>query len=154
MTGEHIPNAIIAELIDSIGLSIDMPFNTIKLVCQIETGLFAAPFSCHKYNRRIVWPFTVQHPHNPFVGIHMIHRILPYPHFIFLGLIFTGSPVLGFRPVYDPYFLTKKEHSPRISTRSLFASASAILLKNRLINASAFDFDRWFESLSVWIRPI
>jgi hypothetical protein len=52
-----------------------MPFDTIKLIDQIKTGLFAAPFTCHKYNGRIVWPFTAQHTHNPFVGIHMIHGI-------------------------------------------------------------------------------
>jgi hypothetical protein len=52
-----------------------VPFDTIKLIDQIKTGLFAAPFTCHKYNGRIIWPFTVQHTHNPFVGIHMIHGI-------------------------------------------------------------------------------
>jgi hypothetical protein len=32
----------------------------------------------------------------------------------------------GIPPVYPPYFLTKKEQRPRISTRSPCASASAI----------------------------
>ena len=72
----------------------------------------------------------------------------------FFGLILTFSPVLGFRPVYPPYFLTKKEQRPRISTRSPLASASAILLKNRFTTASASYLDRLFESFSTWMRSI
>jgi hypothetical protein len=37
----------------------------------------------------------------------------------FFGFIFTFSPVLGFRPVYAPYFLSKKEQSPGFQPDSL-----------------------------------
>jgi hypothetical protein len=49
----------------------------------------------------------------------------------------TFSPVLGFRPVYPSYSLTKNEHNPRISTRSTFAKASVIPLKNISTTAEA-----------------
>ncbi len=47
----------------------------------------------------------------------------------FLGLIFNFLPVLGLRPVYPSYSLTKNEYRPRISTWSPLAMASAIPLK-------------------------
>ena len=77
MTGKHIPNAVVAELIDGVGLGIDMPFNTFKLIDQIKTGLFAAPLACHRYHRWIIGPFAAQDTHNPVVGIHTIHVIFP-----------------------------------------------------------------------------
>ena len=70
----------------------------------------------------------------------------------FFGATFTNSPVLGFRPVYPPYFFTKKEQSPRISTRSTFARASAIWSKKRVTIFSASDLARWFESFIAWMR--
>jgi hypothetical protein len=45
----------------------------------------------------------------------------------------------GLRPVYPSYSLTKKEHNPRISTRSPLARASAIPLK-KCHNSSSFGF--------------
>ena len=70
----------------------------------------------------------------------------------FFGLILTLSPVLGFRPVYDLYFLTKNEQRPRISTRSPFTRASTILSKKRVTIFSASDLERLFESFSAWMR--
>jgi hypothetical protein len=77
MTGEHIPNTVVAELIDGIGLSIDMPFNTLKLIDKVKASLLATPLARHRYNRRIVGPLAAQDTHNPLVSIHTIHGIFP-----------------------------------------------------------------------------
>ena len=69
----------------------------------------------------------------------------------FFGLIFTRSPVFGFLPVYDLYSLTKKEHNPRISTRSPFASSVAISLKKISTTAAASGLVRSVASFNAWI---
>ena len=60
---------------------------------------------------------------NPQLSTRSLNSFLALKNGRRFDLILTCLPVLGFRPVYDRYFLTKNEHNPRISNRPPFARA-------------------------------
>jgi hypothetical protein len=64
----------------------------------------------------------------------------------FFGLTLTFFPVLGFRPVYPPYFLTKKEQRP-----PNFKPIPLCLCLGHFIEKQGHDFFSFQSGQAVWI---